>query len=181
MEEVEAIKALDLENSHHDARNIFLFCIYCSGMRIGDAMRLKWSNVSGDKLRYSMNKTKDEIPIRMNDQAMEIINQYERSTKYIFPYLEECSVAKDEYKKVNSGTTVVNNCLVSIAEMAGIDKHITTHVARHTYSQLAINAKVNPRTLQKALGHESFSTTENYISELNFDDVDDINEKIFGK
>lgn len=178
IEELVAIRNLDLGNSHYHARNIFLFCINCNGMRIGDALRLKWKSVSGDRLIYQMNKTKDAIPIKLTTEAQKIIEYYDKNHQYIFPYLRGCKKGQ-EYQLVNSGTAVINHCLESIGEWAGIDKHITTHVARHTWTQLAINNKANPRTIQKALGHDSFNTTENYISDLDFNDVDDINEKIF--
>lgn len=181
LEELQAIRSLDLESSFFHARNIFLFCVNCSGMRIGDAMRLKWSQITGDRLRYSMNKSKDEIGLKLTSEVQAILENYNRSTTFVFPYLEGCETKTEIYKKVNSSTTVVNNCLKEIAAQAGIDKNVSTHIARHTWTQLAINSMANPRTIQKALGHESFNTTENYINDLNFNDVDDINDVIFGQ
>ena len=56
------------------------------------------------------------------------------------------------------------NGLIFGCEEAGI-KHISMHVLRHTYATRAIERGVNPKSLQKLLGHASITTTmDTYVS-----------------
>jgi site-specific recombinase XerD len=48
------------------------------------------------------------------------------------------------------------------AKNAGISKHITWHVARHTYATVLLNVGVDLFTISKLLGHYSESTTQIY-------------------
>lgn len=60
--------------------------------------------------------------------------------------------------------TSYNTHLYKLCEEAGI-KHISMHVLRHTYATRAIERGVNPKSLQKLLGHASITTTmDTYVS-----------------
>lgn len=180
-DELQMIREVPLKKGGYlyHARNIFLFCINSMGMRIGDAMRLKAKNIVNGKLMYQMNKTGDVMSINLSTEAKAIVSSYKKKQldDYIFPYIEP---REDEFLAISRGTALVNKALKEIVGRTSIKKKVTTHVARHTYTQLAINSSANPRTIQKALGHSTFAITENYIRELDFNDVDALNEKMWG-
>ena len=48
------------------------------------------------------------------------------------------------------------------AQGAGITKHITPHMFRHTFATLLLESDVNIRCIQELLGHSSIQTTEIY-------------------
>jgi len=49
------------------------------------------------------------------------------------------------------------------AKLAGIDKHVTCHLWRHTCATHLVQNKANLRHVQQLLGHGNLSTTERYL------------------
>jgi site-specific recombinase XerD len=45
----------------------------------------------------------------------------------------------------------------------GIDKKVTTYVARHTFSTVLKRSGASTEFIQEALGHSDIKTTENYL------------------
>jgi integrase/recombinase XerD len=65
--------------------------------------------------------------------------------------------------------------------MAGIDKNISSHIARHTFASIA-DKKLGGdlKDLQAMLGHSSRAMTEIYIRDLRkYDEMDDVADKVF--
>ena len=57
----------------------------------------------------------------------------------------------------------VNQYLKTIAERANIEKHLTFHVARHTFATtITLMNDVPIETVSKLLGHTKLSTTQKY-------------------
>lgn len=54
-----------------------------------------------------------------------------------------------------------------LADYAGLDKKLTTHMARHTFATLALTKGVELKDVSKMLGHSSIRTTETYAAILN--------------
>lgn len=46
--------------------------------------------------------------------------------------------------------------------MAGVNAHVTAHVARHTFASRLLNKGVPVTTIQKAIGHRNLNTTMMY-------------------
>lgn len=53
----------------------------------------------------------------------------------------------------------------------GTKKTISSHVARHTYCSLRVREGMNPKTLQKVMGHNSIRTTLEWYTHLTDDDI----------
>lgn len=56
----------------------------------------------------------------------------------------------------------VNRLLKRIARLAGIEKRLSFHMARHTNATLLLYNGAHITTVQKLLGHKSVKTTEVY-------------------
>lgn len=67
-----------------------------------------------------------------------------------------------------------------LAKDAGIEKRISSHVARHSWAQQAKLLNVNIAIIQQAFGHSSAATTENYMEDFDDNIIDDANQKIVG-
>ena len=68
----------------------------------------------------------------------------------------------------------VNKELNALAKLAGVDKHISFHTARHTNATLLIYNGTNITTVQKLLGHKSVKTTQVYTNIMDITIVRDL-------
>jgi integrase len=116
-----------------------------------------------------------------------------RNTKYandfIFSFLKESifpqdvngyTITEQQYKQMHSAKIVYNRQLKVIQKLAGIDTLITSHLARHAYTQLMLTDKsdYDVYDISKALGHSTLKTTESYIGTFSKDHTGKINEAI---
>ena len=57
----------------------------------------------------------------------------------------------------------MNAYLKEIADVCGVRKHLTTHLARHTFATtVTLSNGVSIETVSKMLGHNSIKTTQHY-------------------
>lgn len=157
-DEVKRIKELDFSNNPtlDRVRDFFLFSCYTS-LRFSDAITLRTTNIvnttDGKKMiAKNMEKTKEGVYIPVLKEAQYLIDKYSddpaRVTKgYILPRYSN--------QKINS-------YLKMIGTMAGINKELTHHVARHTFATIALNSNMPIEVIQKLLGHTQMRTTQIY-------------------
>ena len=192
-EEIDLIKDLELGEGSllWHTRNCFMLAFYCAGMRAGDLIQLRGTNIvftnGAWRISYRMDKTSTAKEILLIPEAMAIITQYidldNRTSAYIFPLLdnkaayakattwEEKEQLPHEVKRtllqqVNSKNSLLNKYLNTLAEMAGITKKVSMHIARHSFANIARQKKANVYDISKALGHSSLKITETYLSKF---------------
>ncbi|MFN8153789.1 MAG: site-specific integrase [Bacteroidia bacterium] len=201
-EELRRLKGLELVpgSGLWHTLNCFLFSFYCGGIRAGDLICLRWENVVDDSISYVMAKTRKKKLIRKTvpliPESSDILSRYESanlgSGDFIFQQLDSSysklidqegkikpGYEKVVYNKIGSRNAILNKNLKALAKMTLIEKPLTFHIARHSFAQYALNKEINPKILQTILGHEKFSTTENYISGLDGKKVEEAMLKIF--
>jgi integrase/recombinase XerD len=179
--EVNKIEALELElNSRQwHVRNYFLFAVYCAGMRISDIITLKWSYITADnRLEYRMYKTDIDISIKLHAKAVAILDLYRGQREdYVFPILnpkKDYSTSEVITKEIKNKTKQFNDRLEEIANLAKIKKKVRTHIARHTFADMARQKSGNVYAVSKALGHSSVTITEGYLKSFDKDAVDEL-------
>ena len=59
-----------------------------------------------------------------------------------------------------------NDFLKLIAEAVGINKNLTSHVARHTFATYLLNKDIPIETVSKAMGHSDIKMTQHYAKLL---------------
>ena len=60
----------------------------------------------------------------------------------------------------------MNSYLKEIADLCGIKKNLSTHVARHSFACIALANKVSMESIAKMLGHSNIKTTKIYAKVL---------------
>ena len=76
-------------------------------------------------------------------------------------------------------TARVNKQLHEIERLIGTPKNLTSHVARHTFADLARKAGMPIYLISKALGHKSIKQTERYLASFDTEGVDDMLTQLF--
>jgi integrase/recombinase XerD len=56
----------------------------------------------------------------------------------------------------------IERTLQRVVKRAGINKHVTPHMLRHTFATLSLASGLNIREIQELLGHSSLSSTQIY-------------------
>jgi site-specific recombinase XerD len=138
-------------------KDIFLFCCY-TGLAYADVYKLKRTEIvegidGGKWITTKRQKTDTPSRIPLLPMALEIMEKYEdhpqcESENRVLPVLSN--------QKMNS-------YLKEIADLCGIKKNITFHLARHTFATtVTLTNGVPIESVSKMLGHRNIKTTQQY-------------------
>ncbi len=157
-------------------RDIFVFCCY-TGLAYADVQHLKQEHiiigVNGDRwIKMPRKKTKAISSIPLLPPAEEIILKYNEHS-YVLDGKGVLPVLTNQKS---------NAYLKEIADVCGINKNLTTHLARHTFATtVTLSNGVSISTVSKMLGHRSLKTTQIYAKVLDSkiaEEMDRLKEKI---
>jgi integrase len=150
-DELNAIRQKDFRIKRlNQVRDCFVFASY-TAMAYADL-----ANISRDDIREQSGvhyiqkqrvKTGVQYTIPLNDIAMEILQRYD----YHLPVL-----TNQRY----------NSYLKEIADICGIEKNLTSHLARHTAATLMLNSGISIDVVAKILGHRNTQMTAHYAKML---------------
>ena len=181
-EDVKKIMSLDLSDERQYmqlARDIFLFSYFGAGINFSDIALLRYCDISDGRVRYIRKKTGKEISFPLSDVGKEIIRKYSKpdatSADYIFPILDR-KIHRTEMQRKNRIHKVigkVNPCLAEIGKMAGLETHLTTYVARHTFATVLKRSGVNIAIISESMGHSDIATTQIYLDSFENSQIDE--------
>lgn len=169
-EEINTIYLKDFSASRlNQVKDIFIFCCF-TGLAYIDVFQLKKSNVEfgidGKKWIFThRQKTDSPSRIPLLQIPEEIISKY-----------------SDHPQCVNEGRLLpvlsnqkMNSYLKEIADVCGINKELTFHIARHTFATtITLTNGVPIESVSKMLGHKSLRTTQHYAKILDKKVSDDM-------
>ena len=137
----------------YKVRNAFLFACL-TGLRWSDVTKLKWRDVEVSRgrarIRYRQKKTGSLEWQDINVQAAELMGERKGADDDVFDV---------GYRK---NTLKVNPQLRKWAKLAGVDKHISFHTARHTFATMLLTLGADLYVVSKLLGHANVKTTQIY-------------------
>ena len=155
--------------------DLFTFSYLTAGINFVDIARLTDENIMENRLVYIRKKTKKQIKVPLQSQAVELIEKYkQQDNPYLFPILSP--VHKTEQQKVNRVHKViakVNKTLKRIGEQLDVSIDLTTYVARHSFATVLKRSGVNTSIICEALGHSSEKVTQIYLDSFGNDQMDD--------
>lgn len=142
LEADEYIKLLKTACLNYEVKKAFVFCLY-QGLRWCDVKPLKWESFRNDSIVICQEKTKVPVEIPLHNIAKIIAGEPKVGLVFQLP--------------VHDGA---NKVLKKWCEDAGLDKHITWHCARLSFSVLLQDEGVNSATVAGMLGHTSTKYVE---------------------
>jgi len=163
-------------------RDLYIFSANSGGIRISDLLLMRWKHFDGTHLNFRIKKTKEDIRIKLPDKSLLILQKYDKLAKkrnwmgkadpnaFIFPLLKISPAEKDRIKihnAISSATSYTNKDLRTLTRLAGIDKKITFHTARHSWAIRALQKGMRIEYVSKILGHASVKQTEVYARVMN--------------
>lgn len=165
-----------------DAKRIFMFSYYCRGINYFDIMQLKWSNISENRISYIRSKTKGRFSIEILPPVQEILSYYKNTfldTGYVFPILlSENMTATQIQNRKHKKLKKFNNDLKKIAKIVGINKPLSSYVARHSYATNLKQLGVSTDRISQSMGHKNLAITTAYLKDFEDEVIDRENEKL---
>ena len=145
----------DLKKSKQTNAGLYILIlklIYLSGLRISEALNLKWSDINHqDNSIYVYGKGSKERKVFIINDYLAQLKNLEKNNQYIF------TINK---KKIS--TRSVNKFLQNCYDNSLIKNKLSSHIFRHSFATTMLENNADIRHIQKLLGHSSISTTEIY-------------------
>ena len=189
LEKDELFEFLSVAKNHHKPLNsfeLFTFLAY-SGMRAGEVLALKWSDIDYEECTVSITKTyynpnnnkknyqiltpKTESSIgkiSIDPNVIKLLQDYKVNVQD--KWKNELYVDNDFIFTDNNGYPLVikklSQWIQAIMLQTDIDKNITTHSFRYTHCSLLIEAGVHIKEIQERLRHKDIQTTMNIYASI---------------
>lgn len=122
----------------------FLFGCY-TGLRYSDMVNFNFKrDIQEGRIVLYTAKTKTPVSIKINKQTAEVIERVRALPKLM---------SNQKY----------NQYLKALAALVGIEKNVTAHLSRHTFSMTCANLGFPIEVVAKLLGHTNLKTTAIYF------------------
>lgn len=150
-----------------------------TGLRTGEMIGLKWSDIDLDKRVIHIQRSMDYVysvgewrigepkskagyrDVPLTQEAIDILENQKKKLKNIkvinMKFKDFVFLCRKGEPTKNSA---YNSALVRLCDKAGIDS-FSMHVLRHTFATRCIEAGMRPKTLQVILGHSNVGITMN--------------------
>jgi site-specific recombinase XerD len=144
-----------------------LTTIYACGLRLLEGAHLQVSDVDGGRMVLHIHgKGKTDRYVPLPEPTLHMLREYwrtHRSQVWLFPAPTRHGL---RHSLAHNGGPVTRSSLQSAFRRAlhrsGIAKRAHVHSLRHSYATHLLEAGVNLRIIQEALGHRSARTTQIY-------------------
>lgn len=142
------------ENIKHKT---ILALLYSCGLRVSELINLKWSHI--DRSRMIINiiagKGKKDRQVMLSEKIIPILEQYYRE------YRPKEYVLNGQ-TEIQYSARSVGEAVKQLAEKAGINKRVYTHLMRHNSFTHMVESGVDINLIQRIAGHSSVKTTMMY-------------------
>lgn len=186
VEDLRLFRDYPVEPHQERYRDLFMLLFYLIGINLVDLLHVE--NIKNGRIEYRRAKTGRMYSVKLQPEAMEIVNRYSPGDKYLLNFL-------DTYSKYEDFRRRFNKELKKIGDIEWIEQktktgrkvkkkvfnplfpNLTSYYARHSWASIAAELEIPKETIQMALGHGARSVTDRYIN-FNMKKVDEANRKV---
>lgn len=188
VEKMRQLIDLPLQGLYPEYRDLFMLTFYLIGINTVDLADCTTDSIVNGRLEYRRHKTNKLYSIKIEPEAMEIINRY-RGKKHLIRSF-------DRYKNYKALQGSVNNALAKIGparlddngnfiltgnnrkEMQPLERGLSLYWARYSWATYAADLNIPRDTISEALGHSYGARITGVYIKYNRDKVDEANRKV---
>ena len=169
----------DVEPFQRKYIDTFKLCFMLIGINIVDLCSLTQDNIIDGRLEYIRAKTGKKYSIKIEQEALDIINKYKGKNK-LFSFAENVrnyrtfATALDKGLKGIGQKETRNGKLIRHSAFKGL----SIYWARHTWATIAANIDIPRETITAALGHDYGSKTTAIYIDFDLKKVDEANRRV---
>ena len=136
--------------------------LFATGARVSEIAGLKSENINltTGTVNIKGKGNKERIIQICNKESLKILKDYYMLAKDKIDQAGRYFLVNRLGNKLSDQS--IRNIIKQLAGRAGIEKHITPHMFRHTFATLLLEKDVDIKYIQLLLGHSSIMTTQIY-------------------
>lgn len=173
------LRDCECEDHQKRYRDIFMLMFYLIGINSVDLFAAK--KLENDRLEYKRAKTNKLYSIKVEPEAMEIINRY-KGDQYLLNISDTYSNYKDFVKRMNVGLKQIGNFKRvgrgGKKERDSLFPDISLYWAHHTWATIAASLDIPKETISQALEHEIGSHVTSIYIDFDRKKIDEANRKV---
>lgn len=161
------------------SRDMFLLSFYLRGIPFVDLAHLRKTDVKYNTIYYYRHKTKQQLVVRIESYAAQIIHKYEKkvpSSPYLLPILT--LAGEDGYRQYKSALRLYNQHLHQLSKKLRLSAPLTSYVARHSWATTAKEEGIAISLISESLGHSSEKVTHVYLASFDNNAMSKANRKV---
>lgn len=182
IEQLRILRDYPCESYQERYRDMFMLMFYMIGINASDLFLAKKSDVINGRLEYKRHKTSKLYSIKIEPEAMEIINKYAGKGEYLLDIMDGYGNYKDFLHRMGVALKQIGD-----TERKGLGgkkirtplfPDLSSYWSRHTWATLAAGLDIPMETISRALGHSIGSEVTSIYIKFDYKKVDDANRKV---
>lgn len=160
----------DLSNNKRLEQVRDVFCFSCvTGLRYSDLAQLQRTNIKGNQISITVQKTKQRLTIPLNPFSVDILSRYSQTHKPL-PIISNQKM--NEYIKELCQFVGINDN-VEIVRFKGAEREvnnypkyelISCHTGRKTFATLSLERGMSAEEVMKITGHLTYQSFKRYVN-----------------
>jgi integrase/recombinase XerD len=147
---------------YRNLRNLALVdLLFATGVRVGEVSALDVAdfNVEESTFRIHGKGGRHRMAFIVDQETIRIQREHLKARSQLGPKSEALFINAARGRLSTQG---IANVISQFRQAAGLERHITPHMLRHTVATLLLRNGVDIRVVQEFLGHASIATTQRY-------------------
>jgi len=170
------------------ARDIWMMLYRCNGSNFVDILRMRWSNMNNNEIRFYRKKTETtrkknvkQIIVPRTPGVNELLEKIgDKNSPFVLGLLQEGYSEETIDNKSNKMRGELNVHLKSITSKLNLQSPLRLNKARECYASTLNRANKSVVKIGETMGHSTIAVTINhYIGGMNNDELFDLNNTLF--